>query len=55
MIFSKMKTNKRYEQTEFDFSKKMKRKPKSNNQKKKLIKQIREEEAQIQLELPYEL
>jgi hypothetical protein len=50
-----MKTNKQYEQMEFEFYKKMKRKPKSNNQKKKLIKQIREEETQIQVEFGYEL
>jgi hypothetical protein len=49
-----MKTNKQYEQMEFEFSKKMKRKPKSNNEKKKLIKQIRDEETKTQLELPYE-
>lgn len=55
MIFSKMKTNKQYEQMEFEFSKKMKRKPKSNNQKKKLIKQIRDEETKTQLEFGYEL
>jgi hypothetical protein len=50
-----MKTNKQYEQMEFEFSKKMKRKPKSNNQKKKLIKQIRDEETKTQLEFGYEL
>jgi len=55
VIFNPMKTNKRYEQMEFEFSKKLKRKPKSINQKKKLIKQIREEETETQLELPYEL
>jgi hypothetical protein len=49
-----MKTNKQHKQMWLSFYNEVKRKPKANNQKKKLIKQIREKETKTQLELPYE-